>query len=301
MKIAVTGGTGFIGRYILNQLAKDGHQLRALKRSNSDLTGLEDLPVEWVEGDLSSDPQSLVVGVDAVVHAALDRPGGESFRGSGDLDLVEFAQTNLMGSLRLMSAARQRGIGRFVFISTCAVHEVILDDRPLDETHPLWPTTHYGAHKAAIEAFVSSFGYGQGWPICALRPCGVYGVAHPPQKSKYFSLIGDVIAGKPIEAPRGGKEVHAADVAKAVALLLTAPEDAIRGQAFNCCEGYIADQKVAQIAKELSGSNSTISDLNKGPKHQIDNGKIRSLGMQFGGEALLRETVSQLIDAHRAG
>ena len=37
-------------------------------------------------------------------------------------------------------------MSRFVFISTCAVHDVILDDRPLDEAHPLWPAGHYGAH-----------------------------------------------------------------------------------------------------------------------------------------------------------
>ena len=45
-------------------------------------------------------------------------------------------------------------VRRFVFIATCAVHDVILSDRPLDEAHPLWPKSHYGAHKAAIEKFV---------------------------------------------------------------------------------------------------------------------------------------------------
>ena len=56
-----------------------------------------------------------------------------------------------MGTLRLIESARAAGVGRFVFISTCAVHEKILDDRPLDEAHPLWAMSHYGAHKAAIE------------------------------------------------------------------------------------------------------------------------------------------------------
>ena len=52
--------------------------------------------------------------------------------------------------------ARDAGVSRCVFISTCAVHEVILDDRPLDETHPLWPTSHYGAHKAALEKIINN-------------------------------------------------------------------------------------------------------------------------------------------------
>jgi nucleoside-diphosphate-sugar epimerase len=49
------------------------------------------------------------------------------------------------------------------------VHDVILQDRPLDEAHPLWPKSHYGAHKAAIEKFVHSFGLGEGYAICSLR------------------------------------------------------------------------------------------------------------------------------------
>ncbi len=71
---------------------------------------------------------------------------------------------NLLGTLELIEASIAAGVKRFIFVSTCAVHEKILDDRPLDEAHPLWPLTHYGAHKAAIEKFVHSYGYGQGLP-----------------------------------------------------------------------------------------------------------------------------------------
>jgi nucleoside-diphosphate-sugar epimerase len=102
--------------------------------------------------------------------------------GHGDAD--PFFGINLTGSLQLFQAAFEAGVPRFVHISTCAVHDVILGDRPLDETHPLWPNSHYGAHKAALEAFVHSYGLGQGWPICALRPTGIYGLAQPPQDSR---------------------------------------------------------------------------------------------------------------------
>jgi nucleoside-diphosphate-sugar epimerase len=88
--------------------------------------------------------------------------------------VIEFVQKNVVGTLMLIEAARRVGVSRFVFISTCAVHEKILDDRPLDEAHPLRATSHYGAHKAAIEKFVHSYGLGDGYPICALRPTGVF-------------------------------------------------------------------------------------------------------------------------------
>ena len=136
-----------------------------------------------------------------------------------------------------------------------------------------------------MEAFVHSYGLGEGWPICVLRPTGIYGLAHPPQNSKWYDLVGQVMNGESISTAQGGKEVHAADVARAVDLLLNADAKTIAGQSYNCTGGYIADQEVAQIAKELSGSASSIADLNRGPKNQIDTSKLRALGMTFGGKA----------------
>lgn len=304
MRIAVTGATGFLGRYLVRHLTAAGHRLHCWYRATSDRGGQfgNAEPIDWLLGSLGdpSATEQLVHGVDAVVHAAVQWPGPRHSpsRAQGRMDLETFLSTNLMGSLRLFQAARAAGVSRFIFISTCAVHELILDDRPLDETHPLWPTRPYGAHKAALEKFVHSYGFGEGWPICALRPTGIYGLAHPPAHSRWFDLVGRVLGGEPIASSTGGKEVHAADVAKAVGLLLAAEARAIAGQAFNCYDRYISEQEVARIAKELSGGRSTIADVNKGPKHQIVTDKIRGLGMTFGGEALLRQTVAELIQAH---
>ncbi len=303
MYIALTGATGFLGRYLVRHLAASGHRLRCWYRPSSDRGGLEDLAgaIEWLPGALGDEAATaaLVRGVDAVVHAAVQWEGPRN-RGSGRHGAPEvFFGLNLTGSLQLFQGAFEAGVLRFVFISTCAVHEVILPDRPLDETHPLWPTGHYGAHKAALEKFVHSFGLGQGWPICALRPTGIYGLAHPPQNSRWFDLVGQVMRGEPIATAKGGKEVHAADVARAVGLLLTADARAIAGQAFNCYDRYVSEQEVARIAKDFTGSPSSIADLNRGPKNQIVTAKLRGLGMTFGGEPLLRRTVAELVEARR--
>ena len=171
MRIAVTGATGFLGRYIVEDLVQRGSRAAVLVSAVVRQAGLRmQGPINWSgsTGELS-DPSAvtqLVEGCDAVVHAALYRPDA-GFRGA-EGDLIRFVERNVVGTLRLIEAARRADVGRFVFISTCAVHEVILDDRPLDETHPLWPTSHYGAHKAAIEAFVASYGLGEGYPdLCA--------------------------------------------------------------------------------------------------------------------------------------
>lgn len=299
MKIAVTGATGFIGRYIVRQLTAAGHSLRCWYRAGSDRSGLESLPatVEWIPGELNEPraAETIVEGCDAVVHAALYRAGA-GFRGA-EGDLLEFVNTNVLGTLRLIEAARKAGVGRFVFISTCAVHEKILNDRPLDETHPTWSTSHYGAHKAAIEQFVHSYGLGMGYPICALRPSGVYGVAHPATDSKWFSLMKSVVEGRDVVCQRGGKEVHAADVAKAAEVLLRADPAAIAGEAFNCCDRYISEWDVAHLARSFSGSTSTIGGNQTTPKNQIITEKLRSLGMVFGGQELLEQTVRELVAA----
>lgn len=302
MLVAVTGATGFLGRYVVRQFTASGHRLRCWYRPTSDRTGFDDQAdrIDWLPGGLG-DPaatEALVRRADAVVHAALQWERHDGFRSGGREDLEGFLEANLMGSLRLFRAAFTAGVGRFVFVSTCAVHEVIRDDRPLDEAHPLWPASHYGAHKAALEKFVHSYGLGQGWPICALRPTGIYGLAHPPAASRWFDLVGAVVRGEPVATPKGGKEVHAADVTRAVELLLGADAEQVAGQAFNCYDRYVAEQDVARLAKELSGSSSAIADLNRGPKHQIETGKLRALGMRFGGEPLLRQTVAELVAAH---
>ncbi len=296
MRVAITGATGFLGRYLVQQLAADGHELRCWFRDESKRIGLPE-DIDWQKGALA-DPQAtaqLVQGVDAVVHAAVQWHRTAGARSGGNL--LDFAQTNVMGSLMLMDAAHRAGVGRFIFISSCAVHDRVLYDRALDETHPLWPESDYGAYKAAVEAFVSSMGLGKGWPVCALRPTGIYGLAEPPSASKWFDLVGRVMRGESIESTKGGKEVHVIDVTKAVALLLAADAEQIRGQAFNCYDLYISDQRVAQLARDMVDSKSTIADLNRGPKNQIVTTKLRALGMQFGGEALLEQTVQQMVRA----
>jgi nucleoside-diphosphate-sugar epimerase len=296
MKVAVTGATGFIGRYIVRHLIEQGHACRCSYRARSDRGGFEHVQerIEWVEAELNDGREtSFMDGCDAVVHSALHHPGG-GFRG-GEGDLVEFVERNVVGSIRLIEAARGMGVARFVFISTCAVHERILEDRPLDEQHPLWPTSHYGAHKAAIEKFVHSYGFGDGYAICALRPTGVYGMARPLEHTKWFDLVQAVSRGETVHCRRGGKEVHAADVAKAVGILLCAK--GVAGEAYNCYDRYISEWDVATLTKELTGSKSEILGEQTRPRHEIETGKLRALGMEFGGDALLRRSVQELADA----
>jgi len=294
MTIAITGATGFVGRELVAQLVHAGHTLKCWCRPDSNFEFAEQWShaIETVPGELGgSGVAELIEGCDTVVHAALWRVG-ESFM-DNEGDLVEYARVNLLGTLELMEAAYRAGVKKFVFVSTCAVHDVILDDRPLDEAHPLWPRSHYGAHKGALEKFVHSYGLGKGFPICALRPTGIYGVADPLSRSKWFSLVQKITRGEPVTVERGGKEVHVSDVAKAIRLLIDAPE--VAGQSYACYDRYVSEYDVATLAKKITGSNSPILGEPRAPKHQIKTDKIRALGMEFGGEPLLEQTIREMI------
>lgn len=295
MKVAITGATGFLGRYIVRKMLAEGNSCRCWYRSEANCYQPESDTgsIEWIPGELGSQAacEDLIKDCDAVVHSGLHRHG-PAFQG-GEGDVAEFVQKNVVGTIQLIEAARAKGVQKFVFISTCAVHEKILDDRPLDESHPLWMTTHYGAHKAAVEQFVHSYGFGVGFPIVALRPTGIYGLHHDPARSKWFDVVQNVVKGEAVDCSGGGKEVHAADVAEATDLLLHSRDNA--GEAFSCYDRYVSHFEVANMAKQLAGSDAVITGKSGSPKHQIICDKIKGLGMSFGGDELLKQTIAELV------
>lgn len=298
MRVAVTGATGYVGRFIVAALQAEGSTVRALARVGSERGGFPE-GIDWVTGGLRDRAAilRLVEGVDAVVHAAFEHAPGR-YRGGEVDDLAGFLTTNLNGSLELIAASRAAGVARFVLLSSRAVYGRGLPGRLLDEAHPAWPDSHYGAHKAALEAFVSSWGLADGWPICALRPTGVYGLTRPVERSKWYELVRAVLAERPWLTPRAGTEVHGADVARAVLLLLRA--DGVAGRAFNCGDLAISDRDVAIIVQELAGVRGPLPEERRVPAEKVmDCGALARLGMRFGGRPLLEATVAELVRAVR--
>ena len=221
---AVTGATGYVGRFIVSRLIEEGVPVRAWRRKSSDVSGLP-AAVEWVDGalDRHETHAALIDGADMLVHSALDHIPGKFRRGEGP-DLGRYLRTNIAETLALLAAARDAGVGRCVVLSSRAVFGAWPNDRMLADDAPVRPDTIYGASKAAVEAFVMNWGLADGWPIAALRPTGVYGVTSPPEKSKWFDLVGKALRSEAVEA-RIGTEVHGRDVAQAVWRLLTAEPD----------------------------------------------------------------------------
>jgi nucleoside-diphosphate-sugar epimerase len=146
MKLAVTGGTGFVGSHLIDSALDAGHQVSALTRRDVDpRDGLS-----WISGDLQDRTalERLVDGADAVIHAAGVISGHSA---------SAFELGNVAGTLAMLAAATAGGVRRFVHVSSLAAREPRL--------------SLYGASKKRAEELV--FGSGLDWAI--VRPPAVYG------------------------------------------------------------------------------------------------------------------------------
>ena len=299
MKVALTGGSGFIGSYIAKSLHRAGHQVRALVRETSRRDHIEPFVAEFVVGDQADEAaqEALVDGVEAVIHDAVD---WDAVR---DDDPIANARRNILGSLALLERTRRAGAGQFLFISSCAVHHDILPDRKLDEKHPTRPNGIYGAYKAAVEPSVAAYHFHYGFNASVWRPAAVYGVDPKLDKSQWFGLVDKVRKGEPVETGSGGKVTHVQDIADAVTLALG--DSSVSGEIFDLVEGYVYGQEVAEMARDISGSKSNIVDRKgSGPKHHFETAKAVAFFDRHGhstglrrGKAGVRDYVRDLLAA----
>ncbi|WP_404310394.1 NAD-dependent epimerase/dehydratase family protein [Neorhodopirellula lusitana] len=290
MRIALTGATGFVGRHCIDRLATAETNIQSWYRSG---TPTPQKHVQWIRGELNDDDSTtrLVAGCDTVIHTALSR-SSDSFMSEPE-DPVAYYETNVLGTLKLIEAAQKAGVTRLIFLSSGAVHDIVADDLPLDERHPLWPTTLYGASKAAVETLVHAYGLSGKMNIATLRPVAIAGIDTPIERSKWHALIQSVAAGKKTEATGGGKVVFVDDVVSAIDCLLHSDAN-LAGQTYNICSGSISHYQVATLAKELTGSDAELIGPAKESKRSLCTDKIQKLGMHFSGEDKLREIVQAL-------
>jgi nucleoside-diphosphate-sugar epimerase len=295
---AVTGATGYVGRFVVDRLIEAGVSARAWRRPQSDIRGLPSA-VEWIDGGLDRPDSAgaLVAGADMLVHCALDHAPGRYRGGEGD-DLARFLRLNVGESLALLAAAREAGVRRCVVLSSRAVFGGAAGDGPILDDAPVRPDTHYGAAKAALEAFVRSWGSRDGWAITAIRPTGVYGMVVPAERSKWFDLVARLVRGEAAPA-RAGTEVHGRDVADAVWRLLTAPPGQVAGRSFNCSDIVVSTRDIARLVHRAAGTACPLPEPAPTPTNVMDCAGLKALGVRFGGWPLFEETVGRLVESVR--
>ncbi|HET7343857.1 MAG TPA: NAD-dependent epimerase/dehydratase family protein [Methylomirabilota bacterium] len=205
-RVVVTGGAGFIGSHLVDALAAAGARVGVLddfssgRRENlADVRG-----VTIVEGDVCDDRalDRALAGAEIVMHLAT-RCVRLSLSEPEDVHRV-----NSHGTLRVLLAARRHEVGRVVYVSSSEVYGTGVRV-PMDEEHPLEPTTIYGATKLAGELYAQAATRSFGLPTLVVRPFNTYG-----PRAHFEGVYGEVIPRFTVRLLNGRRPVIFGDGAQ---------------------------------------------------------------------------------------
>jgi nucleoside-diphosphate-sugar epimerase len=183
MRILVTGGTGFTGTALVDRLCRDGHSVVALDyKEGLACDALRDLGAEVIIGSVTerSAVERSMRGVEFVFHLAA------AFR---ELNVPNsyYDKVNIGGTRIVLEAARQAGVRKFVYCSTCGVHGNI-DHPPAGEDAPIRPADYYQRTKYEAEPLVKEFGR-TGVETVIVRPAAIYGPGDPERFFLIFKRV----------------------------------------------------------------------------------------------------------------
>lgn len=258
MRLFVTGVQGYIGCLLAPYLQRRGHEVLGLDTGYyrdgwlfSD-RGLAPETSRTLHKDIREIELQDLQGVDAVVHLAelSNDPLGEN-----NPELTY--HINHKASVRLAELAREAGVKRFVYTSSCSVYGVADGGAPMTEQSPTNPQTAYAVCKTLVERDVAPLA-GATFSPTFLRNATAYG-ASPRMR---FDIVLNNLCGLAATTGRIAMTsdgtpwrplVHVLDICEAVACVLEAPRDAIHAEVFNV--GHDADnyqvREIAEIVKEV--------------------------------------------------
>ena len=189
--VLITGGAGFIGSHLADAYLADGWKVRILDNLSTGRRENVDPRAELVVGDLNdadSVARALEGGVDLVSHHAAQMDVRHSVA-----DPAFDAEVNVVGALRMLQAAKERGVKRIVFASSGGAIYGDPIHVPQTEEHPAMPMSPYGCSKFAFEQYLNYYRQVFGLSAVALRYANVYG---PRQRADGEAGVVAIFAGK---------------------------------------------------------------------------------------------------------
>ncbi len=283
----VTGAAGFIGSHLCEALIAKGHDVvgvdafidyypRPIKESN--LTGLkQEKAFAFHEVDLRADEVGpLLEGCEVIFHLAAMAGLMRSWS-----DLAIYSSCNILGTQKLLEAARAADTPHFIHVSTSSVYG---KEATGPEDSALEPVSPYGVTKLAAEQLCRAYETNFGVPITILRYFSVYGPRQRPDMA-YHILIRTLMEGKPFTMFGDGEQTRSNTfVSDCVAATILASEqrDKALGEAFNVGGGQVVSLNEAiGLLEEMTGKKAAIEKEPARPgdqKHTAANiEKIRRL------------------------
>jgi nucleoside-diphosphate-sugar epimerase len=287
----VTGGAGFIGSHIIEELLAMGIQVVSVDNyvagKHENLSAFKaNRRFREVECDITDYARlkECFDGVDLVFHEAASKKTICLRDPRRDLEI------NAKGAFNILELARDFKVRKVVHASTGSVYGEA-QYYPTDEKHPLNPTSYYGVSKLAGEKYAMAFAHLYGLDVTVIRYFHVYG---PRQE---YSDVGGVVSifarhalrGEPITIYGDGTQqrsfTNVKDVVRANIFLASRPET--RGECYNCASGIkVTIGELADKVRTLTGrpdlplkyGDWTPGDIKV---FDVDNRKLRGLGFEF--------------------
>ena len=268
MRVLVTGGAGYIGSGVVEELLASGHTAVVYDNLYKGHRDAVHPQAEFVHADLldSGPLREALSGVDAVVHLAAHSLVGESVQ-----EPARYYRNNVVAGIALADAMREHGVRRLVFSSTAAVYGEPAK-QPIEETDPTAPTNPYGETKLAFENALRWYSAAYGLRSISLRYFNAAGATarcrerHEPE-THLVPVVLQAAAGRIPEVIIFGADyptpdgtcvrdyIHVSDLARAHLLALQALAAGHAGGSYNlgCGGSGYSVMQVIEVARSVSG------------------------------------------------
>lgn len=304
MRVLITGSHGYIGSVLGTELARAGHDVAGLDAffyEGCDF-GDDASDIPTVRRDVRDVTRDDFEGFDAVVHlAALSNDP------VGDLNADWTYEINLEGTLRVARAAKEAGVRRFLFASSCSMYGASGTDEHLDELAPLRPLTAYAESKARAEDGLLKLADAGFVPV-SMRNATVYGasprlrldivlnnLAAWAHTTGRIRLLSDGLSWRPL--------IHVRDLTLVTRSMLEAPDDVVRADAFNvgsAGQNYLV-RDLARVLADVTGCDVEFaSDASPDPRsYRIDFSKLERTFPELRLEWDARRGADELVTEYR--
>lgn len=305
MHVLVTGSLGYIGTVLVPMLLKEGHDVIGMDTdyySRCTFTGAP-VDVPTLKMDVRDAPNTAVRGVDAIIHLA-----GLSNDPLGDYNPNLTDDINSQASTRLAKLAKQAGVQRFLFASSCSNYGAS-GDQFLTEEAAFNPVTPYGVSKVRVEQELQNLADESFSPVF-LRASTAYGLS---PRIRFDLVVNNLTAwafttGRVYLKSDGTPWrpiVHVEDICRAYIAALQAPREAVHNQAFNVgttTENYQI-RELAQMVQEIVPGSQVDFATDAGPDkrcYRVDCNKITRVLHGFKPQWTARRGVEQLYQAYKS-
>ncbi|HWR61802.1 MAG TPA: NAD-dependent epimerase/dehydratase family protein, partial [Clostridia bacterium] len=266
MNILVTGGAGFIGRWVVKRLLEDGHRVWILDNlsngSPDNIKEFEGHPflMGFIKGDIKDKgilERLFENRLDICYHLAASINVQDSIDDPGTT-----FENDVTGTFNVLERCRKHNV-KLLFMSTCMVYDRAGNEKGINELHPVKPASPYAGSKIAGENLVLSYWHAYGLPVVVARPFNTYG---PFQKSGgeggvIAIFIKNSLEGKPLKIYGDGRQtrdfLYVEDCAGFI--VSAGYSDKADGQIINAGTG--SDISINELASKVSGGKQDIEHI----------------------------------------